>query len=189
MSVPGQESEQSGICIRGIDLAFDLKCLIIHKQKCKIYVINSICTLTNANEWITALFDYSWFIFDIRNAESSYTINNLYFSSYRMITLFLSKNNINGYINNFNETVSCHLSYYSLGHHGRDCMVVGFTRRGVLDTILYDKVCQWPATGRWWFSPGTLVSSTSKTDCHDITEILLKVALYTITLTLKLLHY
>jgi hypothetical protein len=26
------------------------------------------------------------------------------------------------------------------------------------------------------FSPGTLVSSTNKTDCHDTTEILLKVA-------------
>jgi len=37
------------------------------------------------------------------------------------------------------------------------------------------------ATG-WWFSPGTLVSSTNKTDCHDITEILLKVAFNTITL-------
>ena len=35
-------------------------------------------------------------------------------------------------------------------------------------------------TGRW-FSPSTLVSSTNKTDCHDITEILLKVALNTIT--------
>jgi hypothetical protein len=34
-----------------------------------------------------------------------------------------------------------------------------------------------------WFSPGTPVSSTNKTDCHDITEILLKVALNTITLT------
>jgi hypothetical protein len=33
-----------------------------------------------------------------------------------------------------------------------------------------------------WFSPGTPVSSTNKTDCHDITEILLKVALNTITL-------
>jgi hypothetical protein len=31
-------------------------------------------------------------------------------------------------------------------------------------------------TGRW-FSPGTPVSSTDKTDRHDITEILLKVAL------------
>jgi hypothetical protein len=29
------------------------------------------------------------------------------------------------------------------------------------------------------FSPGPLVSSTNKTDCHDITEILLKVALNT----------
>ena len=39
----------------------------------------------------------------------------------------------------------------------------------------------WLATG--WFSRGTLVSSTNKIDGHDITEILLKVALNTITLT------
>jgi hypothetical protein len=32
----------------------------------------------------------------------------------------------------------------------------------------------------WWFSLGTLVSSTNKTDRHVITEILLKVALSTI---------
>ena len=78
---------------------------------------------------------------------------------------------------------------------GRDHIVVGFTttmylcnqclsppklwvriqlRRGVLDTTLCDKVCQ-------WFSPDTLVSSTNNTDCHDITEILLKVVLNTIT--------
>jgi hypothetical protein len=36
------------------------------------------------------------------------------------------------------------------------------------------KVCQWLAVGRW-FSPGTAVSSTDKTDRHDIAEILLKV--------------
>ena len=47
-------------------------------------------------------------------------------------------------------------------------------RRGVLDTTLCDKVCQWLTTGRW-FSPGT---STNKTDRHDINEILLKVVLY-----------
>jgi hypothetical protein len=29
----------------------------------------------------------------------------------------------------------------------------------------------------WLFSPGTPVSSTTKTGCHDIAEILLKVAL------------
>ena len=54
---------------------------------------------------------------------------------------------------------------------------------GVLDTTLCDKVCQWLATCRW-FSPGTPVSSANKTDCHDIVEILLKVALNTIILTL-----
>jgi len=32
-----------------------------------------------------------------------------------------------------------------------------------------------------WFSSGTSVSSTNKTDRHDITEILLKVVLNTIT--------
>jgi hypothetical protein len=32
----------------------------------------------------------------------------------------------------------------------------------------------------WWFSPGTPVSSTNKTDRHYITEILLKVVLNTI---------
>jgi len=45
---------------------------------------------------------------------------------------------------------------------------------------LCDKVCQWLVTGLW-FSPGTPVSSINKTDWHDITEILLKVALNTIT--------
>ena len=42
-----------------------------------------------------------------------------------------------------------------------------------------DKVCQWLAAGQW-FSPGTSVSSTNKTDCYDITDILLKVVLNTI---------
>jgi hypothetical protein len=49
-------------------------------------------------------------------------------------------------------------------------------------TTLCDNVCQWLATGRW-FSPGSLVSSTNKTDHHDITEILLQVALNTIKQT------
>ena len=51
-------------------------------------------------------------------------------------------------------------------------------RRGVLNTTLYfvyDKVCQWVLAGQL-FSPGSLVTSTTKTDRHDITEILLKVA-------------
>ena len=53
----------------------------------------------------------------------------------------------------------------------------------VLNTTLH--VCVeilWLTTGPW-FSPGTPVSSTNKTDRHDITEILLKVSLNTTTLT------
>ena len=49
-------------------------------------------------------------------------------------------------------------------------------------TTLYDKVCQWLTTGRW-FPPGSPDSSTNKTDHHDITEILLKVALSNIKQT------
>jgi hypothetical protein len=40
------------------------------------------------------------------------------------------------------------------------------------------------STSSQWFSPGTLFSSTNKTDCRNIAEILLKVVLNTITLTL-----
>jgi hypothetical protein len=49
----------------------------------------------------------------------------------------------------------------------------------ILDTTLCDKVCQWLAPSLWFYQ-GTPVSSTNKTDCHNITEILLKVALNTI---------
>ena len=49
---------------------------------------------------------------------------------------------------------------------------------------LCDKVCQWMACR--WFSPDPPVSSTNKTDSHDITEILLKVAFNTIKQTNKL---
>ena len=43
------------------------------------------------------------------------------------------------------------------------------------------------ATGRW-FSPDTSVSSTNKTDRHDIAEIVLRVALNTINLDIKQLY-
>ena len=58
-------------------------------------------------------------------------------------------------------------------------------RWGVLDTTLCD-ICQRLAADRW-FSPGTPVSSTNKTDRHDKTEILLKVALNILTLSILLL--
>ena len=46
---------------------------------------------------------------------------------------------------------------------------------------------QWFATGRC-LSPGTPVSSTNKTDRHEITEILVKVTLSTIKQTNKQYH-
>jgi len=82
---------------------------------------------------------------------------------------------------------------------GRDRMVVGFTTTYAIsacqywrydiesrsgDTTLCDQVCQWLVAGRW-FSQCRPISSTNKTDHHDITEILLKVALNTINLNHK----
>jgi len=46
-------------------------------------------------------------------------------------------------------------------------------------TATGDKAYQLLARGRW-FSPGTPVSSTTKTDRHDKAKILMKVALNTI---------
>jgi hypothetical protein len=42
---------------------------------------------------------------------------------------------------------------------------------------------------RWWFSPGTLGSSTNKTNYRDIAEILLKVVLNTILFITLILHF
>jgi hypothetical protein len=48
-----------------------------------------------------------------------------------------------------------------------------------MKVILHECLVIRLATGRW-FSPGTPVSSTNKTVSHNITDILLKVALSTI---------
>ena len=80
------------------------------------------------------------------------------------------------------------------GHVGSDRMVVGFTKYYLRNQCLsllqlwvripfmarFTYTTLWLATGQW-FSPGTPISSTN--DHHNITEILLKVALNTITLT------
>ena len=55
--------------------------------------------------------------------------------------------------------------------------------RDVLDKTLCDKVCQWIATGFLWV---LRFSFTNKSDRHDITEILVKVALNTINFKKKL---
>jgi hypothetical protein len=91
---------------------------------------------------------------------------------------------------------------YHWGRRGRDRMVVGFTTTCAIRPIPTKVVSSNPTHGErctrynimWWglsvtcdrlvvFS-GYSGSSTNKTDCHIITEILFKVALNTITLTL-----
>ena len=73
-------------------------------------------------------------------------------------------------------TTTCAISTY----HHYSCVFESCSWRVVLDTTLCDKVCQLLVRGRR-FSPGTPVSSTNKTHHHNIAEILLKVALNTIT--------
>ena len=82
------------------------------------------------------------------------------------------------------------------GRRGRDCMVVGF-KTTYANGAYHHWCCEFEyRSGRGvqyyvikfvndlrqvvGFSPSTPVSSTNKTDYHDITEILLKVALNTI---------
>jgi hypothetical protein len=59
-------------------------------------------------------------------------------------------------------------------------MVVGFTTTYTISAHHLESYKFESRSGQW-FSPGTPVSSTNKTDHDDITEILLKVALNTIT--------
>ena len=73
---------------------------------------------------------------------------------------------------------TCAISAY---HHWI-CEFEPHSWRGVLNTTLCDKVCQLLATGQW-FSLDPPVSSTNKTDHHDIAEILFKVVLNTINQT------
>ena len=90
-------------------------------------------------------------------------------------------------------------TYSSRGHHGCDCMVVGFTTTYAI-SVYHHWCCEFESSsGRdvqhyvikfvsdfcWWFFPGPTVSSTNRTDRHDITEILLKMALNTIKQTNK----
>jgi hypothetical protein len=72
-------------------------------------------------------------------------------------------------------TTTCAISAY----HHYSCEFEPRSWQGVLDATLCDQICQRLVTGRW-FSLDIPVSSTNKTDHHDITEILLKVALNTI---------
>ena len=106
---------------------------------------------------------------EISNVKVLYIVFNMIFS-------YFSRNRCDRIL--FGFTTTCGIRAY---HHVRQrCEFESRSWRDVLDTTLCDKVCQWVAAGLW-FSPGTPVYSKTKTNCHVITEILLKVALNTIT--------
>ena len=119
--------------------------------------------------------DYSSLIFNVFHHEHltldfsvKYTKNRRYVSRNQLIESGLK--NMDGYLPGLRLTYInqfCELESHSD------------------DTTLCDKVCQWLATCRW-FSVGTPVIHTNKTDRHDITEILLKVALNTINQPINL---
>ena len=75
-------------------------------------------------------------------------------------------------------------TYALSAYHLLSCEVESSSWRGVLNTTLCDKVFQWLSVALW-----TPVSSTNKIDHHDITEILLKVSLNTISLTLVVITF
>jgi hypothetical protein len=59
-------------------------------------------------------------------------------------------------------------STYAIGaYHHYICEFKSCSWWGVLDTTLCDKVCHWLGVGLW-FSVGTLVFSTNKTDRHYV---------------------
>jgi len=98
-------------------------------------------------------------------------IQNCFFGDFEANHLAVQMRGIdNDIINYIFSSISIFIYFWSLNFYKPPW-------RGVLDyldTTLCDKVCQWLATGRW-FSHGTTVFSTNKTDRHNITEILLKV--------------
>ena len=96
---------------------------------------------------------------------------------------------------------------FSRGRRYRDCMVAGFTTTYVVSAYHHLRCELEPRSNEGYsiqhyvikfvsdlrqvggFSPGTPVSSINKTDRHDMTEILLKVALNTTTLINSVIVY
>jgi hypothetical protein len=91
------------------------------------------------------------------------------------------------------------IKYHNGGRSGRDRMVVGFTTTYAISSY-YHWCCEFESQSGWGvqhyvikfvsdlrqvggFLPSPAISTTNKTNRHDITEILLKVELNTIKQT------
>ena len=118
--------------------------------------VNDVTTNTNINQVLRTNVHFVAYCMNVTyNIQllPSYEVNieRCRRRRYRMIVSFIT---------------TCAISAY----HHYSCDFEPHFWRCVLDTTLWDNVCQWLVTGRW-FSPGTLVSFTNKTDCHNIAEI------------------
>jgi hypothetical protein len=92
--------------------------------------------------------------------------------------------NVDNHSNNIIFADTCTILFIGISdYHDWSYEFESRSWRGVLYTTWCDTFCQWLATGLW-FSSDTPVSSTNKTDRHDITEILLKMVSNTIALNL-----
>ena len=118
---------------------------------CKFQLGQKKCTIEGYETW-SCLKIYS----DIDKVQFVVTVFVLIWLKW---ALFVDGGRLDRIIVGF--TSPCAISAY----HHLGCEFEPCSWRGVLDTTLCDKVCQWLATG-WWFSPGTPVFSTNKADRH-----------------------
>jgi len=109
---------------------------------------------------------FSWNVkdFDIYTRKS---YNNLYWRDWML----------SGNTWSYNLTTYCIRNVCDHQKHNHCISRLKLWVRTLFDTTLCDIICQWLATGLCFFFLDTPVSSTNKTERHDIAEILLKVAL------------
>ena len=117
----------------------------------------------------TALFHVIYLLYSMLNFKIHFSCNRFWYI-YNIIRGLSSSRSYGSWIYNYlcNQCLSALTNVVSSNRAYARC-----TRYNIM----------WLAAGRW-FSPGIPFSSTNKTDRHGITEILLKIVLNTITITL-----
>ena len=100
---------------------------------------------------------YVWSIYKSGKNEKDST--SLYFIINYCHGSIKSLSGVRGCRGRMVPVVQFRIAYTISAYHHWSCECEPCWWRGVLDTTLCDKVCQWLATGRW-FSPGTPASAT-----------------------------